>query len=165
MSQQSANFANSIIYVVSAVLSPFLGILIDYSGRNIFWVFLATLITMVSHGMLAFTFIHPLVAMVIMGMGYSVLACSLWPMVSLVIPQHQLGTAYGIMQSVQNLGLGCVVLAAGAIVDLKGYIVLEVFFLAWLSLTLILLTFLYINDQRTGGILNMSVKERKSIEL
>ena len=87
----------------------------------------------VSHAILAFTFVPPLIAMIIMGVGYSTLACALWPMVSLVIPIHQLGTAYGIMQSVQNLGLGCVVLAAGYIVDLKGNIVLEIFFLAWIS--------------------------------
>ena len=86
-----------------------------------------------SHAILAFTFIPPLVAMICMGIGYSVLACALWPMVSLVIPTHQLGTAYGIMQSVQNLGLGCVVMAAGYIVDLMGNIVLEIFFLGWLS--------------------------------
>lgn len=70
--------------------------------------------------------------MVIMGFGYSLLACALWPMVALVIPEHQLGTAYGIMQSLQNLGLGCVVLIAGYIADSYGYIVLEIFFFTWL---------------------------------
>lgn len=133
MSQETANSVDSIIYIISAFISPVLGFLVDYTGRNLFWVLVAILITQVSHAMLAFTFIQPLVAMIIMGIGYSVLACALWPMVSLVIPTHQLGTAYGIMQSVQNLGLGCVVLAAGYIVDLKGNIVLEIFFLAWIS--------------------------------
>lgn len=164
MSQKEANSVDSIIYVISAFISPVLGILVDYTGRNLFWVLVAILITQVAHAMLAFTFINPLVAMCIMGVGYSVLACALWPMVSLVIPQHQLGTAYGIMQSVQNFGLGCVVLAAGYIVDLKGNIVLEIFFLAWISLCLITLIFLYINDQRTGGFLNMSVHQRKMLK-
>ncbi len=132
ISHSEANGVDSIIYVISAGLSPFIGIMVDFTGRNILWVFAATLITLGSHSMLAFSFINPWFAMVLMGIGYSVLACALWPMVALVIPEHQLGTAYGIMQSVQNLGLGCIVLAAGAIVDLKGYIVLEVFFLAWI---------------------------------
>ena len=30
-----------------------------------------------------------------MGMSYSILASALWPLVSHVIPQHQIGTAYG----------------------------------------------------------------------
>lgn len=133
MSQKEANSVDGIIYIISAFISPVLGILVDYTGRNIFWVLVAILITQISHALLAFTFIHPLVAMITMGFGYSVLACALWPMVSLVIPTHQLGTAYGIMQSVQNLGLGCVVLSAGYIVDYNGNIVLEIFFLAWIS--------------------------------
>ena len=112
--------------------SPFFGLIVDYTGRNVSWVFIATLITLFSHAMLAFTFLHPLIAMILMGFGYSLLACALWPMVSLVIPEHQLGTAYGIMQSVQNLGLGTVVMAAGYIVDSQGYLVLEIFFFAWL---------------------------------
>ena len=58
--------------------------------------------------------------MSIMGVTYSILASSLWPMVSIVIPDHQLGTAYGLMQSIQNLGLAVISIAAGAIVDAKG---------------------------------------------
>ena len=59
--------------------------------------------------------------MSIMGVTYSILASSLWPMVSIVIPDHQLGTAYGLMQSIQNLGLAVISIAAGAIVDAKGF--------------------------------------------
>lgn len=164
MSQKEANSVDGIIYIISAFISPVLGILVDYTGRNIFWVLVAILITQISHALLAFTFIHPLVAMITMGFGYSVLACALWPMVSLVIPTHQLGTAYGIMQSVQNLGLGCVVLSAGYIVDYNGNIVLEIFFLAWISLCLIASIMLYMNDQRTGGFLNMSIRQRKLLK-
>jgi len=53
-------------------------------------------------------------------------------MVALVVPEHQLGTAYGIMQAVQNLGLAVITMLAGYIVDEAGYLLLEVFFLAWL---------------------------------
>lgn len=31
-----------------------------------------------------------------MGVSYSALASSLWPLVSQIIPEHQLGTAYGV---------------------------------------------------------------------
>ena len=36
------------------------------------------------------------------------------------------------MQAVQNLGMAIVTMLAGRIVDAQGYLVLEVFFLAWL---------------------------------
>lgn len=32
---------------------------------------------------------------IIMGISYSMLASSLWPLVALIIPEYQLGTAYG----------------------------------------------------------------------
>ena len=31
----------------------------------------------------------------VMGLAYSILASALWPMVALVVKEHQLGTAYG----------------------------------------------------------------------
>ena len=37
--------------------------------------------------------------------------------VSLVVPEYQLGTAYGMMQSIQNLGLALVSIAAGTIAE------------------------------------------------
>lgn len=30
-----------------------------------------------------------------MGISYSIVACALWPLVALVVPEFQLGTAYG----------------------------------------------------------------------
>lgn len=30
-----------------------------------------------------------------MGISYSMLASALWPLIALVIPEHQMGTAYG----------------------------------------------------------------------
>ena len=128
--ETQANGVDSIIYTISAVVCPLFGYLIDYSGRNVIWVFASAALTLFSHSILAFTMINPWFPMCFMGIGYSILACALWPMVAFVIPEHQLGTAYGIMQSVQNLGLAVVPIIAGWLVDLKGYIILQVFFLS-----------------------------------
>jgi MFS family permease len=115
------------------VISPFLGAFIGQLGRNVTFVLLAVLASWTSHALMAFTTLNPWYAMALLGVGYSVLACTVWPMISLVIPENQLGTAYGIAQALQNLGLGLIVYGAGYIVDSKGYFVLEIFFLAWLS--------------------------------
>jgi hypothetical protein len=68
---------------------------VDKTGRNVLWVFVAVLVTIAAHALLAFTFLNPYLAMTIMGLSYSLLASALWPMVGLVVPDHQLGTAYG----------------------------------------------------------------------
>jgi MFS family permease len=63
--------------------------------------------------------VSPFLGMTLLGLGYSLLASALWPMVSLIVPTQRLGTAYGFMQAIQNLGLAVVSIVAGAIVDSK----------------------------------------------
>lgn len=59
---------------------------------------LGTVLTLVAHAIFAFMgndHYIPYMAMIIMGVAYSLLACALWPLVAFIIPEHQLGTAYG----------------------------------------------------------------------
>jgi MFS family permease len=130
---QEANAVNSVIYLIAAFASPVCGYVVDKTGRNVMWVFLATLLTIGAHALLAFSFVNPYVGTVLMGFAYSMLASSLWPLVALIIPEYQLGTAYGVCQSVQNLGLAVVSMFGGVIVDRGGYLMLELFFIGWLS--------------------------------
>lgn len=83
------------MYFISAIASPILGYLVDKTGKNVSWVFISVLVTIVAHGLLAFTYINPYVCMILMGLAYSMLASSLWPLIALVTPEYQLGTAYG----------------------------------------------------------------------
>lgn len=57
-------------------------------------------------------------------------------MVALLIPEHQLGTAYGVMQAIQNLGLAVVVQTAGMLRDAVGFQWTELYFLMWMTCTL-----------------------------
>ncbi|CAL1273739.1 unnamed protein product [Larinioides sclopetarius] len=156
----TANSIDSIIYLISAFASPVLGFLVDKTGRNLMWVFISVFLTLVCHVLLGFTSINPWIPMIGIGLTYSLLACGLWPMVALEVPEHQLGTAYGIMQSIQNLGLAVVAIAAGAIVDYKGYVFLEIFFIYWLIISVICVILLFILNSSKDGLLNMSNKER-----
>ncbi|RWS14286.1 Major facilitator superfamily domain-containing protein 1-like protein [Dinothrombium tinctorium] len=165
MSFNQADSIDGAAYLISAIASPLIGILIDFTGRNLIWVFVAVLITLASHLIFAFTLLNPWIPMVLLGLGYSVLACALWPMVSLVIPEHQLGTAYGAMQSIQNLGLAIVPLVAGFLIDFKGYIVLETFFLFCLCICILCTIVLFMNDSANEGLLNMSKKQRAERDL
>ena len=97
-SPAQANNVNSIVYLISAVASPVFGYVIDKSGRNVTWICFATISTIGAHSLLAFTMTNPYVGMVIMGLSYSMLAASLWPLVALIIPEYQLGTAYGLYE-------------------------------------------------------------------
>jgi len=61
---QSANSVNGIIYLVSAIASPFTGMIIDKTGRNIMWIALSIIVTGFAHGILIFTLVNPYVGMV-----------------------------------------------------------------------------------------------------
>ncbi|XP_028276324.1 lysosomal dipeptide transporter MFSD1 isoform X2 [Parambassis ranga] len=163
-SPAEARAVNSIVYIISAPASPVLGFMVDKTGRNVIWVITAVVTTLAAHIMLAFTFWNPWIAMSLLGVSYSLLACALWPMVAFVVPEHQLGTAYGFMQSIQNLGLALIAIAAGAIVDNKGYLVLEVFFCACICIALIAVMMLYFVDYVRGGELNQSASARAKLQ-
>nr|XP_036853797.1 major facilitator superfamily domain-containing protein 1 [Manis javanica] len=164
-SSQAASAINSIVYVISAPMSPIFGFLVDKTGKNIIWVLCAVVTTLASHVLLAFTLWNPWIAMCLLGISYSLLACALWPMVAFVVPEHQLGTAYGFMQSIQNLGLAIISIVAGMILDTRGYLFLEVFFIACVSLSLLSVVLLYLVNRAQGGNLNYSAKQREEIKL
>ena len=92
---EESNSVNSLVYIIAAVASPVFGIVIDKTGRNVMWVFFSTIGTIISHAILAYTFLNPYIGMILMGLNYSMMASSLWPLVALIVPEYQLGTAYG----------------------------------------------------------------------
>jgi len=161
MDGDSANFITGLIYLVSAPASPLLGFLLDKTGRNITWCFIAVVASTGCHSLLAFTSLNPYIAISLLGVAYSLLASALWPIAALIIPEYQLGTAYGIMQALQNLGTALIVMAAGSISDNFGYTWLEIFFLGWLVLSLLMIICIWIYDCTTSGYLNMSIKARQ----
>lgn len=92
---EEANHINSIVYFISAIASPLFGFVIDKTGRNVMWILISITTTIAAHSILAFSYINPWYGMFLMGLSYSMLASSLWPLVALIIPEYQLGTAYG----------------------------------------------------------------------
>ncbi|KAM4693331.1 lysosomal dipeptide transporter MFSD1 isoform 2-T2 [Discoglossus pictus] len=159
-----AGAINSVVYIISAPLSPLFGFVVDRVGKNIMWVMCAVVVTLTAHIMLAFTFWNPWIAMSLLGVSYSLLACALWPMVAFVVPEHQLGTAYGFMQSIQNLGLAVIAIVAGTILDSRGYLFLEVFFTACICMCIVFVVMLYIVNFLSGGELNLSSWEREKLQ-
>ena len=164
-SSANANFITGLVYLISAFASRAFGFSIDKVGRNVAFVMVSVILTLLSHVIMAFTEINPYFNVGLMGFGYSMLASALWPMVALVVPLHRQGTAFGLMQAIQNLGLAVISLLAGLIVDKYGYLWLEVFFIGWLVVASILTLLIWIMDQwKNNGYLNMTPAQRKSFE-
>ena len=99
-----------------------------------------------------------------MGVAYSLLASALWPLVAMIVPESRMSTAYGLLQAIQNLGLGTVALMSGYIVDRFGYLWLELFFSAWLVVSLISIVIVYVLDLQGDKQLNMHATKRHEVE-
>ncbi|XP_058794492.1 major facilitator superfamily domain-containing protein 1-like [Phymastichus coffea] len=132
-----ANKLVSLVYTTSAICSPFIGLMIDNCGRNILWVMVGIIGSLLSHIVLAFTKFNPHTCMISLGVFNSLFGTSVWPMIAHVMPEHQLGMAYGINQSIINLSIAVVSIICGKIVDKLGYLGLDVFFLAWLLVSMV----------------------------
>lgn len=154
----------SLVYVMSAVLSPFIGLLVDKVGRNLVFLLIASILVMFSHTALALTTWNLWIPMISLGIGYSIMCSALWPLVALVVPQNQLGTAYGVMQAIQNLGLAVAANVTGMLVDWKGYINVEMFFVLWIAIAVIFTVVLIVQDHFREGDLNKSTAQRKALE-
>jgi MFS family permease len=60
------------------------------------------------------------VTTVMIGIAFSLVPAVLWPAVPLLVTSGRLGTAYGLMTMLQNIGLMVVNVAAGALNDANG---------------------------------------------
>jgi hypothetical protein len=55
--------------------------------------------------MMAYTDIPLLVPMAMMGIAFSLVPAVMWPSVAYIVEEGKLGTAYGLMTMIQNIGL------------------------------------------------------------
>jgi MFS family permease len=69
---------------------------------------------------LAFTNLSLWITTVMIGIAFSLVPAVLWPAVPYLVAATRLGTAYGLMTMLQNIGLLVVNLAAGALNDVSG---------------------------------------------
>lgn len=159
-----ANTIDSVVYIISVVSSPLIGFIVDKVGKNLIFLLASSLLVTIAHMLLSVTYINLWIPMIMFGLGYSIMCSALWPLVAFVVPNNQLATAYGVMQAIQNLGLALAGNISGVLVDSYGYICLELFFVFWVSTSVIFCIILMIQDKAHRGCLNLSSTERKSLD-
>ncbi len=97
--------------------TPLFGFLVDKYGKAASLMIYGSLILTAVHLCFAFTNISPYVLMVVLGIAFSLVPASMWPSVAKMVDEKRIGTAYGFMFSVQNLGLWAFPILAGMILD------------------------------------------------
>ncbi len=108
------NFANmfntaggitAIIIFASMIFAPFAGKLVDKIGKRASLMVFGSLIMIPSHLLLGITHIHPVISMIALGAAFVLVPAAMWPSIPLVVRKERVGTAFGLMTAIQNIGL------------------------------------------------------------
>jgi MFS family permease len=105
ISAARASMLMGIPTVIAMAASPCFGLLADRIGRRTQLMAVGTLLLLPIYLLMAYSRVDLTVPMVLMGLSFSLVPAVMWPSVMLVVPHGQLGTAFGLMQMVQSVGL------------------------------------------------------------
>lgn len=117
MARQMAGDVTSYLMYGTIILTPLFGWYADNKGKSATLMYLGSALLIVAHLMFALTYIEPRVPIVLLGIAFSLVPAAMWPAVTKIVPNAKLGTAYGFMFSVQNIGLFLFPALIGWVVD------------------------------------------------
>src|SRR5438128_12067055 len=85
--------------------TPAFGLVADKIGKRALLMMFGSLLLIPVYLMMAYTHISLYVPMAMMGIAFSLIPAVMWPSVAYIVEQSKLGTAYGLMTMIQNIGL------------------------------------------------------------
>ena len=87
--------------------------------------------------------------MIVLGAAFVLVPAAMWPSVPLVVEEKRVGTAFGLMTAIQNLGLGLFPLLNGKLRD-REPLPTQIMF-ACLGVAGLIFAFLLLRSDRRGG--------------
>lgn len=152
---ESAAHLFSVFPILAMLLTPGLGLLLDFKGKGATMLMLGAIIMIACH--LSFAFLLPifpyrwlaLLLVVVLGVSFSLVPAALWPSVPKIIDAKILGSAYCVIFWIQNIGLCLVPLLIGKVLDATGgYAMPMMIFSSFGVLAFIISLYLKVEDRR-----------------
>jgi MFS family permease len=104
--REYAGWLSSLITLFAMFFTPLFGYMVDRLGkRSLFMMYGSLLLVPVYLMMVYVPGINLLVPMAMMGIAFSLVPAVMWPSVAYIVEENKLGTAYGLMTMIQNIGL------------------------------------------------------------
>jgi MFS family permease len=119
-SRELGGFLSSMLTLFAMVGTPAFGFVVDRVGKRALFMFFGSALLIPVYLMMAYSHVSLYVPMAMMGVAFSLIPAVMWPSVAYVVEEAKLGTAYGLMTLVQNVGLTAFNLAIGAANDYTG---------------------------------------------
>jgi MFS family permease len=152
----TAGGISSIIIFASMILAPFAGRLVDKVGRRATFMIAGSLLMIPCHLAMGLTHIYPAYPMILLGFAFVLVPAAMWPSVPLIVRAERVGTAFGLMTAIQNVGLGLFPLLNGLLRDATGsYVASQVMFASLGLVGLVFALLLKRADRREGRGLEM----------
>ena len=120
ISRSEAGFQLSMLKVFAMVFSPIFGLLSDYIGKRSLLMMIGSFLLVPVYLTMAYTHVSLYLPMAFMGIAFSLIPAVMWPSVAIIIDEAKLGTAYGLMTLIQNVGLATFNFLIGAVNDATG---------------------------------------------
>ncbi|MBN2496811.1 MAG: MFS transporter [Deltaproteobacteria bacterium] len=117
LDEETSGFITSILPFGTLVFTPVFGWVCDYKGKSASLMVLGSVLLIAVHLLLSLTTISPYVPMFILGVAFSLVPAAMWPSVAKIVDESRLGSAYGLMFSIQNIGLWIFPMLIGVVLD------------------------------------------------
>ncbi len=104
-SRELGGFLVSILTAFTMFGTPAFGLFVDKLGKRALLMMLGSMLLIPVYPMMAYSHISLYVPMAMMGVAFSLIPAVMWPSVAYIVDQSKLGTAYGLMTMIQNIGL------------------------------------------------------------
>ena len=118
--RELGGFLSSMLTIFAMIATPIFGLLVDKVGRRAQFMMYGSLLLVPVYLLMAYSHISLYVPMAMMGVAFSLIPGVMWPSVAYIVDQSKLGTAYGLMTMIQNIGLAGFNLLIGWANDYSG---------------------------------------------
>jgi MFS family permease len=104
-SRETGGFLSSMLTLFAMFATPLFGLMVDRVGKRAVLMMFGSMLLIPVYLMMAYTQVNLYVPMAMMGIAFSLIPAVMWPSVAYIVDQAKLGTAYGLMTMIQNIGL------------------------------------------------------------
>jgi MFS family permease len=117
VSRELAGTITSVLPFGTLFFTPLFAWICDYRGKSASLMIYGSLLLVLIHLLFAFTNVSPYLSMFILGVAFSLVPAAMWPSVAKIVETNKIGTAYGLMFTIQNIGLMIFPMLIGYVLD------------------------------------------------
>jgi len=105
------------IPIGTIIFTPIFGRLVDKKGKSASLMIIGSLLLIFAHLTLSLTMLTPYIALLALGVAFSLVPAAMWPSVAKIVEEKRLGVAYAMMFTIQNWGLTAFFFLIGKVLE------------------------------------------------